>query len=277
MSDEYAALLQDDEGPTLSHTGAKEMAAPLPRSALRLERIVRIATAIIVCCTVIDMLLILYLGIHQFTTNHSPPVEADGDDLEIRSPFVNLAELYSQETMQSSKHDPIVNHARAFVQISSTEPERIFPPWGLMRLTPDGMVPEYKRHLLVTPTTSTVAQFRVADFGMESCSLSITLPPLNETDGFVLNEPATLDIWSWDVPKKMEMHKLSWATRYPRKTFLGSLPVSIGETNRLPGYRCLSGSYQTLEFTCSTPNCKIDITGEGDHASGLYMYQYQTI
>ncbi|KAJ7263749.1 hypothetical protein C8J57DRAFT_1625973 [Mycena rebaudengoi] len=215
MSDEYAALLQDDEGPTVSHIGVKEMAASLPRSAFSLERIVRIATAIIVCCTVIDMLLILYLGIHQITTNHSLPVEVDGDDLEIRSPFVNLAELYSQEIMKSSKHDPIVNHARAFVQISSTEPERIFPLWGLMRPTPDGMVPEYKWHLLVTPTTSTVAQFRVADFGMESCSLSITLPPLNETDGFVLNEPATLDIWSWDVPKKMEMHKLSWATRYP--------------------------------------------------------------
>jgi hypothetical protein len=171
MSDEYAALLQDDEGPTVSHTGAKEMgrspqyletlllysfipAAPLPRSAFRLERIVRIATAIIVCCTVIDMLLILYLGIHQFTTNHSLPVEVDGDDLDIRSPFVNLAELYLQQTMKSSKHDPIINHARAFVQISSTEPERIFPLWGLMRPTPDGMVPEYKRHLLVTPTVN---------------------------------------------------------------------------------------------------------------------------
>ncbi|KAJ6570243.1 hypothetical protein DFH09DRAFT_917641 [Mycena vulgaris] len=190
----------------------------------------------------------------------------------MRSPYVNLAELYSQTSLKSSKHDPIVNHARAFVQISSTEPRKIFPPYGLMRPTPDGMVPEYHRHLVVTPTISTVAQFRVADFGMENCSLSITVPPRNESDGRITDEPATLDIWSLPVMKKLDMQKLSWATRPIGGTFFGSLPVSFGETRRLPGYRCPSGSYQTFEFKCSTPGCKIDIMGSGDQASGLSFY-----
>jgi len=271
--DEYAALLQDDDD---SATPSKEIVSTT-RSAFRLERLVRIATIVIVSCTVIDMLLILYL---QVGIQHNSGAQAEPTDLEIRSPYVNLAELYSQTSQKSSKHDPIVNHARAFVQISSTEPHEIFPPYGLMRPVADGMVPEYQRHLLVTPTISTVAQFRVADFGMENCSLSITVPPLNETEDGITEEPAMLDIWSLPLTKKLDMQKLSWATRPTGGTFFGSLPVSYGETHQLPGYRCLSGTYHTFEFklsTCSKPGCKIDIMGNGDEASGLYMYQYQTV
>jgi len=267
---EYAALLQDED-PT-----AKEIASATTRSTFRLERLVRIATTIIVLCTVIDVLLLAYLGVQQHLANQTTNLD-EQEDLEIRSPYVNLAELYSQTSLKSSKHDPIVNHARAFVQISSTEPHKVFPPYGLMRPIADGMVPEYQRHLLVTPTISTIAQFRIADFGMENCSLSITVPPRADSDDHIHDEPANLDIWSLPVKKKLDMQKLSFATRPTGGTFFGSLPVSFGETHRLSGYRCLSGSYQTFEFRCSTPGCKIDVMGNGDQASGLYMYQYQTI
>ncbi|KAJ7914874.1 hypothetical protein B0H13DRAFT_2001459 [Mycena leptocephala] len=267
---EYAALLQDEDA-----AATKEIAFSPPRSGSGLERLVRIATIIIVLCTVIDMLLLLYLGIQHHSANRRAGHEEE--DLEIRSPYVNLAELYSQTSLKSSKHDPIINHARAFVQISSTEPHKVFPPYGLMRPIADGMVPEYQRRLLVTPTISTVAQFRVADFGMENCSLSITVPPRTDSTDLMSEEPATLDIWSLPVNKKMDMQKLSWATRPTGGTFFGSLPVSFGETHRLPGYQCLSGSYHTFEFRCSTPGCKIDVMGNGDNASGLYMTQYQTI
>ncbi|KAJ7746598.1 hypothetical protein B0H16DRAFT_1726322 [Mycena metata] len=264
---EYTALLENDD-----QTLTKQIALPTSRSTL--ERLVRIATIVIALCTVIDMLLILYLGVQQHSAKQKA-AHAE-DELEIRSPYVNLAELYSQTPLKSSKHNPIVNHARAFVQISSTEPNKVFPPYGLMRPIADGMVPEYQRHLLVTPTISTVAQFRVADFGMENCSLSITVPPHPESDDHI-HPPATLDIWSLPVTKKLDMQKLSWNTRPTGGTFFGTLPVTFGETYRLPGYRCLSGSYQTFEFKCSTPGCRIDVMGNGDQASGLYMYQYQTI
>ncbi|KAJ6577327.1 hypothetical protein B0H19DRAFT_932476 [Mycena capillaripes] len=263
----------------------------MPRSTLRLERLVRIATIIIVLCTVVDMLLLLYLGVRHVANQR--PGHDEQEDLEIRSPYVNLAELYSQTGMKSSKHSPIVNHARFFSQVSSTEPHKVFPPYGLMRPIADGMVPEYQRRLLVTPTMFSVAQFRVADFGMENCSLSITVPPRADSDDHISDEPATLDIWSLPVAKKMDMQKLSWATRPTGGTLFGSIPVSFGETHRLPGYHCLSGSYQTFEFRCSTPGCRIDVMGNGDKASGLslycglsldsysvsglYMYQYQTI
>ncbi|KAF8207226.1 hypothetical protein K438DRAFT_1815919, partial [Mycena galopus ATCC 62051] len=266
---EYAALLQDED----SATKEIDVATAIPQSTFRL---VRIATCIIVLCTVIDMLLLLYLGVQQHSA-HRPVGRDEQEDLEIQSPYVNLAELYSQTSLKSSKHDPLVNHARAFIQISSTEPHKIFPPYGLMRPIADGMVPEYQRHLVVTPTISTIAQFRVADFGMENCSLSITVPPRADSKDHIHDEPATLDIWVYPVTKKLDMQKLSYATRPTGGTFFGSLPVSFGATHRLPGYQCLSGSYQTFEFRCSTPGCKIDVMGNGDQASGLYMYQYQTI
>jgi hypothetical protein len=191
---EYAALLQDED----SATKEIDVAIPTPQSTFRL---VRIATCIIVLCTVIDMLLLLYLGVQQHSA-HRPVGRDEQEDLEIRSPYVNLAELYSQTSLKSSKHDPLVNHARAFIQISSTEPHKIFPPYGLMRPIADGMVPEYQRHLVVTPTISTIAQFRVADFGMENCSLSITVPPRADSKDHIHDEPATLDIWVYPVTKK---------------------------------------------------------------------------
>ncbi|KAJ7650620.1 hypothetical protein FB45DRAFT_731042, partial [Roridomyces roridus] len=227
--------------------------------------LVRMTIAIVACCTVIDLLLILYL---QLGIQHPAAAQAEPTDLKILSPYVNLAELYSQTPLKSSKHKPIVNHARAFVQISSTEPNRIFPPYGLLRPIADGMVPEYQRRLLVTPTISTVAQFRVADFGMEDCSLSITVPPLNDTTHDHVDESATIDIWSLPVEGKLDMLKLSWSTRPTGGTFFGSLPVAYGETHRLAPYRCLSGTYHTFEFRCSKPDCKIDVMGNGDQASG---------
>ncbi|KAK7032901.1 hypothetical protein R3P38DRAFT_2919606 [Favolaschia claudopus] len=266
--EEYTALLDDTSKETASE--------PLSRTVFRLDRLVRLATLIILLCTVIDLLLIVYLGVQQHSVRNKVP-GAEDDDLEIRSPYVNLAELYAQTPLKSSKHDPIVNHARAFVQISATEPHKVFPPYGLMRPIADGMVPEYQRHLLVTPTMSTVAQFRVADFGMENCSMSITVPPREESHDHIQDEPATVEIWSYPLKKKLNMQKLSYATRPTGGTLLGSLPVAFGETYRLPGYHCLSGTYQTFEFKCSTPGCKIDVMGNGDKASGLYMYQYQTV
>lgn len=133
---------------------------------------------------------------------------------------------------------------------------------------------------------------------MENCSLSITLPSFDDTAGQITDEPAVIEVWSLPVKGKLDMQKLSYATRPTGGTFFGSLPVSFGETHRLPGYRCLSGSYQSFEFklaNCSKPGCKIDVMGNGDQASGLsfflpwtlplnietlpgvYMYQYQTV
>lgn len=118
---------------------------------------------------------------------------------------------------------------------------------------------------------STIAQFRVLDFGMENCSLVVTVPPRNKSNAILsgpLDGTALLDVWALSVERKLKMHKLSWATRPQSRTFLGSHPISFNATHKLPSFSCSSGTYQTFEFSCSVPECHIDLLGVGTQASG---------
>ncbi|KAF7312203.1 hypothetical protein MIND_00233200 [Mycena indigotica] len=279
-SEPDVAAIGDDEEYTslLGHSTHQElMRAPVEKPGpSKLDRLVWVATIIIALCTVIDVVLVLYLGLHSSTTAYSQ-LEVPEEDLEIRSPYVNLAELYAQTPLKSSKHKPIINHARAFVQIDRTNPHKIFPPYGLMRPIADGMVPEYERRLLLTESISTIAQFRIADFGMEKCSLSITVPAQGESNDVIADEESTIEIYQLPVTKKLNMQKLSYSTRPVGGKLVGALLVSFNNTHSLPEYPCKSGTYQTFEFRCSKPGCKIDVTGKAEAASGLYITQYQTV
>lgn len=118
-----------------------------------LDRLLRIAIFFILLCTIVDLLLLASLGL-RYKASIAAQLSDPLDTLELRSSYVNLAELYSKAGVTSSKHDPIINHARAFVQVSSTEPHRIFPPYTHLTQLDDGFVPPYERRLLVTPTVS---------------------------------------------------------------------------------------------------------------------------
>ncbi|KAJ7052541.1 hypothetical protein C8F01DRAFT_570245 [Mycena amicta] len=265
--DGESTLLLSGSAVTKERASAQE--AP-PQAASKLDRLVRIATLVIVLCAVVDVVLVLYVGLQ----NRAGSATWQSDDLEIRSPYVHLAELYAQKQLKSSEDEPIINHARAFVQIDANQPDKIFPSYGASR---NGMIPEYERRLVATETMSTIAQFRIVDFGMEQCSLSVTVPARNEANDVIAYESSTIDIYLLPVSKKLNMQKLSYSTRPLGGKFFSSLPVSFNNTHSLPWYPCEWGTYQTFEFRCSKPGCKIDITGTGDAESGLYIVQHQSI
>lgn len=279
--DEYASLLQEEDEPhDTEEKVAFAVTSPSAASNNRLERLVRIAVIIIALCTIVDVLLVLSLGIQYYKSRAISP-DDDWENLELRSSYVNLDQLYSQSNFKSSKHAPIINHARAFVQISSTEPDKVFPPYRNLIQLDDGFVPPNERRLLMTPQTSTVAQFRAMDYGMELCSLAVVIPAQNETEKMLSNAihgTDSIEIWSLPVKGKLNMQKLTWNTRPQPRTYFGSLPLSYGASHELPPFPCVSGTYHTFEFACpsSNSNCHVDVMGVGTAASGLYLRQYQT-
>lgn len=215
--------------------------------------------------------------------------------METRSPYINFDLLYSNTTAQRTRHDPIVNHGRDFVQISSTEPHRAYPYYGDLVLTEVGPVPPLTRHLLVTPEVSsnfkfyiyppilmeckvsTIAQFRVVDYGMESCSLAITTPPQNDSATTIsssLDLPVSLEVWTLPAKHKLDLARLTWTTRPQPRAHLGTLTITYGNTYHIPRFECRSGSYQTFELSCSSPDCHIDIMGVGEGKSGKYDLCY---
>lgn len=129
----------------------------------------------------------------------------------------------------------------------------------------------YPPPILMESKISTIAQFRVIDYGMESCSLAITTPPKNDTASIIsssLDLPVSLEVWRLATKHKLDVARLTWATRPQPRTHVGTLAISHGTTYHMPRFECRSGSYQTFELSCSSPNCHIDIMGVGKGQSG---------
>jgi len=110
---------------------------------------------------------------------------------------------------------------------------------------------------------SSFAQFPVLDYGMEECSIMISIPARNMTSTLVLSDmptPSSIDIYLFPkVIKRVNFKTLTWATK-PKETervHLDSLRVAYGEIHESKKFQCLSLSYQTFEFSCA--DCHIDM------------------
>nr|GAT49487.1 predicted protein [Mycena chlorophos] len=268
---EDASLLGRGDGANVKRLGLNEKSP-------KLDLLGRTATLVVVLCTVVDLILVLYLGLHQRgLVAPTPPSVVSEEDLEVQMPYINLAQLYAEKPHLKTNIAPIVTHSRAFVQIDQAHPDKVLPPYAPLRPLSEGLVPEYDRRLILTDTISTVAQFRVADFGMESCALRVTILEDSKDTLIGPGEPATIDVYKLPVLKKMKMHNLSYATRPQGATFFGTMTLAFNSSYELPAYPCKSGTHETFEFRCSQPGCNIEVTGIGGKAFGLYMVQYQTI
>nr|GAT52880.1 predicted protein [Mycena chlorophos] len=270
---EYASLLRRE----VSNDSDVKQKGPNERYS-KLDLLGRTATLVVVLCTVLDLILVLYLGLHQHgLVTPTPPSVVSDEDLEVQMPYINLAQLYAEKPHLKTNIGPIVTHSRAFVQIDQAYPDKVSPPYAPLRPLSEGLVPEYDRRLILTDTISTVAQFRVADLGMESCALRVTI--LEDSKDILIGpgEPAAIDVYKLPVLKKIKMHHLSYATRPEGATFFGTMTLAFNSSFELPAYPCKAGTHETFEFRCSQPGCKVEVTGMGGKALGLYMVQYQTI
>lgn len=246
-------------------------------------------------CTLIDTVIIGIIfidkrGIHTSSSSKSL------DDLEIRSSYIHLDDLWKNKNFPRIKHERIINHARGIYQVSSAKPNSVIPVYSDIRLANVGMAPVYTRRLLVDSQvrtvvvqcsscslnrlyicqTSSMVQFRVMDFGMENCTLAIAVPSMNKTNDVIISgndAKASIDIWMLPpMTKRLDFRTLTWANKPSRTTHFYSLPVEYGETSETPAFHCSSLSHQTFEITCATPGCHIDIIGRGSHSSGMLFF-----
>lgn len=120
------------------------------------------------------------------------------------------------------------------------------------------------------------------DFGMENCSIFITVPPKNETTDIVTGDTengATIQIRSFSqMAKKLDFRTLTWANKPKHGSLFFTLHIDYGKTSETPQFRCPSLSLQTFEVSCSSPEseCQIDVTGTGSHASGQLFHEVFT-
>jgi hypothetical protein len=103
---------------------------------------------IIAACTALDSVLVLALG-YRYAKVVLFPV--DPAKLETPSTYINFDLLYRNGTKTSSRFPPIQALPRALAQVSTREPDKVYPQWPVSFLAPYGSVPHNDRHLLVDP------------------------------------------------------------------------------------------------------------------------------
>ncbi|KAG2091826.1 uncharacterized protein F5147DRAFT_722908 [Suillus discolor] len=235
--------------------------------------------AITILCTVLDFSMIFwdrFLRVDLRSASTSDELEL----LPFQNSYLNLEILYKDPDFKSSTHDPIINNVPAIAQVSNKERQKIIPSFQRYKSVEQASAPIYEQRLIVTHDLESIAQFRVLDFGMENCSLSLTIPPRNSTEDFLytdLGDSVILDVWSLPARHKLDLYNLSWSKLPQPRVHIGHMNVSYGKTSRMPSFQCKSQSYQTFAVSCSNPGCLVNVTGNDIGPSGLYMYQSQTI
>lgn len=116
---------------------------------------------------------------------------------------------------------------------------------------------------------STVTQFRVVDFGMESCSLAVSVPQFNETDGQVMSAPTfTLYVHTLPIQEKLDLHAVSYSSLPTTKSLFAQLVLLEGSLVQTPIFPCRTLSYHTFFLACSSPDCHLDLIGTMGGESG---------
>ncbi|KAH9932590.1 uncharacterized protein B0H18DRAFT_986385 [Fomitopsis serialis] len=177
--------------------------------------------------------LLAYLFVFRSVVND---IRASETELEFRAPT----------------HDPIENVPRVAALVNSEEPVKVYPLDEHRWLSAYGTVTPLNRHLRVSATMHTILQFRVMDYGME--------------------RPVSLDLCAVDVSHQIDPLTLSWSTRPPCRSVVGTLHGSGGEEVRLPEFSCKWGSLYTYEVSCAAIRLRA-MNGTW----GVFMYQFQTV
>lgn len=116
---------------------------------------------------------------------------------------------------------------------------------------------------------STIAQFRVMDYGMEKCSLAFHLPdsPTPYLDPIISTtsgEDAIVDVWLLSPNGPLDPRSLTWSSKPTARLHLGTLSIAHNRATSLPPLPCTSNSFQAYQLTCVSDGCLVDV-GSIDH------------
>ncbi|KAK7026522.1 hypothetical protein VNI00_015602 [Paramarasmius palmivorus] len=136
---------------------------------------------------------------------------------------------------------------------------------------------EYR--LTVNSETSSIAQFQIMDWGMESCQLVIHPPAVNDTNSFsMIRFPGVIDVWVLEPISDSYLQRPTWSRKPKRAKLLASMEVSYGAETRSPTFSCLSASLHGFEVACASndPGCQTDLMRMGWKRNVLYIEQSQS-
>jgi len=245
-------LLGDDGNPSIVEDNLQDVSTRRKgNNSPRNWQLIALACLICVACTITNLFFVRHSQSQQITSFRR---------LERRSTYIGLEKLSRGNT--STSLGPISNFPSLLAQIDEAQPHRVFIDshrW----FSASGVVYPEDRRFLLTPGVSTVARFRILDFGMERCTLTGAIPSLsalNEANRTIslFESPVIIQVWRLQSETDLDPHTLSWASRPRRESLLTSWSISPGDHPETYSFPCLSGSLHVFEFACAGASCHLD-------------------
>jgi hypothetical protein len=118
---------------------------------------------------------------------------------------------------------------------------------------------------------STIAQFRMHDFGMERCVIVISVPAqstsapgsVDEDHRFIpggyeiKGDTQTIELWKLeDTQTPLDLRTLNYRNKPRRESLFASVNIAPGEDTRTREFFCREDSLQTFEFVCPWEDCE---------------------
>ncbi|KAI0803207.1 hypothetical protein BC629DRAFT_1591291 [Irpex lacteus] len=282
----YKPLPSDDFESGTSEPQVVSLSLPIPNNLSCMSKLLNTAVNLSICVVAVCALLNAWIIYSTLSYGHMAEITLrtryDLKQLAWRSSYIDFDRLYKSppKAASSAMYGSVVNHAQSTAIVSAVQPNQVLPPpQEEYHLFFDGNSTVNSRRLVATSDISTISQYRILDWGMENCTISVTLPPSSDmfTKLHVLSTPAYVNVWVLVGAEELDFGVMTYATKPQRRFLLGTLSVAAGETVTSPSFRCLTASYLAIEIESAGPQHVLNVTHIGYSPFGLYIRQSQTV
>ncbi|KAK0222289.1 hypothetical protein IW262DRAFT_1435232 [Armillaria fumosa] len=218
--------------------------------------------------SLITLLLVALSTVKYTSITHNSAIIQAGQPGQ----YIHLDSVFRNNHDRNASHrTPIVNFPDIVAQIEVQSPHRLVHgdtsrQWRakLGTVFPDD------RHLIISSKTSTVLQFFHLDYGMEYCSLALSIP--QPSDGFdpesKLENDTVIDVWLLQSNWSDRLIRTSSGETAPkRKALVASVPIRFGDHFTTDKFLCPSGELSLFELSCSTSStnpCHVEFWQHGE-------------
>lgn len=262
---DYTELSQLDSG---SEELSRKV-APADQSTSANSKRVLWMTYAVVLCTIINVAILIY---DRADDTSLPDIQS----LPRPNPYPGLEPLL-RNISQSDKPKPINTWPVFIGAVSEADAARVYAEEPPHAFTPVGTVYPSTKHFRISKDLDSIIQFRVRDFAMENCSISILLPDdvLNPESPF--DSPlrgSHVEIWKLQTSQLLDPDTLSWKTKPAQESLLDVLawPTDSTTPSVSTSFGCASRSLQTFRLSCrsdSQSDCEVDLW-QGKTSGGLF-------
>ncbi|KAH9484722.1 hypothetical protein JR316_0001622 [Psilocybe cubensis] len=236
---------------------------------------------IIVCllCTIFNCLVSIDISPPKFNRFIPAIHKGQYNSLKRPSPFIGLEKIQTSTSPRT-----LINYPQVIAQIDASNPRRIFDDDPKRYMSFTGYVSPEDRRVMVSPSISTIVQFRAIDFGMEKCELKLLIPAnRNSSSGL----PFLLSIHRLETTQPINTKELSFHNSPRRLTAVANLeffPNTGVAWQRT--FHCAWDDILTFDIGCSdevgfqSDACSLEWwqnKEEDKPTQGIFMVQHSTV